>query len=182
MPITFLAPLIQCIFTQQTFVLMKTSLVFVFRRRLQDIFKTFWLRQIYSPYSYVFRRRLQDVFMKTVIFVLVIQLQDVFKTFSRRLQDVFKTSSRHLAKTFSRRPQNVFKTSCKDVFKTCSRRIIELIFLVNTFSRCLWDVFKTCLKHSRKTVIYRRICLSHTSERFMVNVQNLPEWQKFLKF
>ena len=28
------------ILTQQTFVLMKTSFVFVFRRRLQDIFKT----------------------------------------------------------------------------------------------------------------------------------------------
>ena len=36
-------------------------------------------------------RRLQDVLVKTIIFVLPIRLQDVFKTFSRRLQDIFKT-------------------------------------------------------------------------------------------
>ena len=83
--------------TQQTLVLMKTSFVFVFRRRLQKTSS----------------RRLQDVLIKTNILVLVIRLQDVFKTFSRRLQDVFKTSSRHL--------QDVFKTSSghlQDVFKT----------------------------------------------------------------
>ena len=41
---------------------LKTSFVFVFRRRLQDVLKTSWSRRIYSPNSYVFRRRLQDVF------------------------------------------------------------------------------------------------------------------------
>ena len=68
---------------------------------------------------------------------------------SRCLQDVFKTSSRRL--------QNVLKTSCKsickyckDVFKTFSRGIIRL----------------NCLPRSR-------ICLGHTSEKFMVS---------FLKF
>ena len=63
--------------TQQTFVLMKTSFVFVFRRRLED------------------------VLIKTNIFALPLRLQDVFMTFSRRLQDflprrlqdVFKASS-----------------------------------------------------------------------------------------
>ena len=40
---------------------LKKSFVFVFRKRLQDVFKTSSSRQIYSPYSYVFRRRLQDV-------------------------------------------------------------------------------------------------------------------------
>ena len=43
-----------------------------------------------------FKRRLQDVLIKTNIFALVIRLQDVFKTFSRRFQDVFKTPSRRL--------------------------------------------------------------------------------------
>ena len=91
--------------THQTLVLMKTSFVFVFRGNLQD------------------------VLFKTKIFVLAIRLQDVLKTFWRRLQDVlpkglqdvFKTSSssRRLAKTSSRHPQDVPKTSLrhlKDVF------------------------------------------------------------------
>ena len=60
----------------------------------EDVLKT--------SFVFVFRRRLQDVLVKTNIFVLGICLQDVFKTFSRRL-----------AKTSSRRLQNVFKTSWK---------------------------------------------------------------------
>ena len=161
-------------------IIMKTALVFVFRRRLQDVLiktniftlhirlqKTSWPRPIYSSWSYVFKtvsRRLANMSSK--------HLQDVFKT---SCKNVFKTSSRRLAKTSSRHLQDVFKMSCKDVFKTCSRCIIELIW-------CPWDVFKTFLKRSPKTVIYRRICLGHTSEKFMVSVQNLQEWQKFLKF
>ena len=50
--------------SQQTFVLMKTSFVFVFIRRLQDVFKTSWLRSIYLSWPYVFKsfsRRPQDV-------------------------------------------------------------------------------------------------------------------------
>ena len=116
--------------SQQTLVLMKTSFVFVFRRRLdtyvfrrrlQNVFKTFWSRPIYSPWSYVFKassRRFQDVLQKC-------------------LQDVFKTSSRRLAKTFSRPLQNVFKTSCKNVFKTSSRHLQDVL------QRCLQDLFKT---------------------------------------
>ena len=61
---------------------------------------------------------LQDVWIKTNIFVLVIRLQDLFKTFSRRLQDVlsrplqnvFKTSSRHLKDVLQRCLQDLFKT------------------------------------------------------------------------
>ena len=97
--------------------------------RLEDVFKTSWSRRIYSPYSYVFRRRLQDVLIKTNIFVLVICLQDVFKTFSRRLQDVFKT--------FSRRLQDVLQKRLQDIFKTSSRRLQDLL------QRYLQDVFKT---------------------------------------
>ena len=71
----------------------------------EDVFKTSWSRRIYSPYSYVFTRRLQEVFIKITIFVLVIRLQDVFKTFSKHLQDVFKM--------FRKRLQDVFKTSSR---------------------------------------------------------------------
>ena len=82
-------------------------------------------------------RRLQDVLVKTNIFVLAICLQDVFKTFSRRLQDIFKT--------FWRRLQDVFKTSSRPlqgVFKTSSRRLDqdEYVCLSLTSSE---DVFKT---------------------------------------
>ena len=98
--------------SQQTFVLM-TSFVF----------KTSWSRRKYSPNSCLFRRRLQDVLMKTNINVLVIRLQDVFKTFC---QDIFKTSSRCLAKTSSWHLQ--------DLFKTFSRRLAKIS------SRCFQDV------------------------------------------
>ena len=105
----------------------------------------------------VFRRRLQDLLVKTNIFVLVIHLQDVFKTFSRRLQDVLQ-----------KRFQDIFKTSCKDVFKTYHQ--IKLFLLTR-----LQDVFNTFLRRTAKMVIYRRIYQGHTSEKFMVSVQSLQE-------
>ena len=46
-----------------------------------------------KSFVFVFRRRLQDVFIKTNIFPLLIRLQ---KTSSRRFQNVFKTSSRRM--------------------------------------------------------------------------------------
>ena len=82
--------------TQQTFVLMKTSFVFVFRRRLQDVFKTSWSRPIYLPWPYVFKTSSR-------------RFQDVFKTSSRRFEDVFKMSSRHLQDVLQRYLQDVFK-------------------------------------------------------------------------
>ena len=85
------------------------------------------------------------------------RLQDIFKT---SCQDVFKTSSKGLQgdrknvfKTSSRRLQDIFKTSCKDAFKMFWRCIIRL----------------NCLPSSR-------ICLGHTSEKFMVSVENLQVW------
>ena len=113
---------------------LKTSFVFVFRRRLdqdeyvrlsltssEDVFKTSWSRPIYLSWPYVFKtssRRLVKTSSR--------HFQDVVKTFWRslqdvlqkRLQDVFKRSSRHL--------RDIFKTSCNVIFKTFSRRIIKL--------------------------------------------------------
>ena len=81
--------------------ILKTSFVFVFGRRpedvfktnmfalalrLQDVFKTSWSRPIYSSLPFIFKtssRRLTKTF------------QDVFKTSARRFEDVFKISSRH---------------------------------------------------------------------------------------
>ena len=96
---------------------LKTSFVFIFRRRLQDIFKTYWSRRIYSPNSYVFRRRFQDVF-KTSSRCLA-------KTSSKRLQDIFKTSCKNVSETSSRHFQDVFKTS-SNVFKTSSRCLAKI--------------------------------------------------------
>ena len=137
--------------TYQTFVLMKTS----------------W-RRLPSSSS-------EDVLVKTNIFVLAIRLQDVFrtschnktscknvfKTSSRRLQDVLKTSSRHL--------QDVLQRYLQDVFKTYHQ--VKLFLLTS-----LRDVFNKFLRYTAKTVIYRRICLGHTCEKFMVIVQNLQKW------
>ena len=108
------------------------------KRLDEDVLKT--------SFVFVFRRRLQDVLIKTNIFVLVIHLQDVFKAFWRhlqdvyemfwkRLQDVFKTSSRRLAKMSSRRFQDVSSS---------------YTVLVNKFSRCLQDVFTTFLRRTAK--------------------------------
>ena len=90
------------------------------------------------------------------------RLEDVFKTFSRRLdqdqhirlghtssrplQDIFKTFSRHLQdvfKTFSRRFENVFKTS-SNVFKTYYQVKLFLVKqfhdVFETYSKRFWDV------------------------------------------
>ena len=144
--------------------------IFFFSRRLQDVLKTFWSRRMYFPCSYVFRRFLQDVLIKTNIFVLVMHLQDIFKMFSRRLakassrhlQDVFKTSSRRLTKMSSRH--------LPDAFKTYNQ--VKLLLL----TRLQDEIFNMFLRRIAKTIIYIKIFPGHTSEKFMVDVQNFQEW------
>ena len=60
----------------------------------EDVLKT--------SFVFVFRRRLQDVLIKTNMFTIRLGHMS-----SRRLQDVFKASSRHLAKISSKRFQGV---------------------------------------------------------------------------
>ena len=82
---------------------LKTSFVFVFRRHLQDVFKTSWSRPIYLFWLYAFMtssRHLEDVLL-------------------RRFQDIFKTSQLncscwHVFKMSSRRIQNVSEMHSKD--------------------------------------------------------------------
>ena len=79
-------------------VLIKTNM-FTLALLLQDVFKTFWSRPIYSSWPNVLKtpsRHFQDVF-KTFC-------KDVLKKFC---EDVFKTSSRRLAKISSRHFQDV---------------------------------------------------------------------------
>ena len=126
-------------------------------------------------------RPLQDVLIKTNIFVLNINLQDAFKTFSRRFQVVFKTSCKIFLKTSSRRVQDMFKTCSKylqDVFQKCIQRIFNTssrhfedvlqVCLQDNFSAYhqvklflllnLADVFNTFLRRTAKKIFYRTIC------------------------
>ena len=106
---------------------LKTSFVFVFRRRLQDIFKTSY-QDVFKTSS----KRLQHVFQKRLQDVLPRRLP---KTSSRHLQDVLKSFSRRLAKMSSRRFQDLSSSYA---------------VLVNKFSRCLQDVFTTFLRCAAK--------------------------------
>ena len=104
---------------------------------------------------------LQDVLVRTNIFVLSIRLQDVFKPFSRRLQDVFKTSCNNVFKTYSKCLLDVSQIRLEDI-------LIKLFLLIS-----LWEVFSMFARRTAKTFVYRRIHLGHTSEKFMVSLQNL---------
>ena len=146
----------------------------------EDVFKTSWSRPIYSSYPYVVKtssRRFQDLFKmssrrlaitssRRFQDVLKTSCKNVFKTLSRLLQDAFKTSSRRLAKTSSRRLANTSWRHLQDVLKTYHQ--VKLFLLTS-----LWEVLNMFVRRPAKTVVYRRIHLGHTSERFMVSVQNL---------
>ena len=125
-------------------------------RRLEDVFrlhlqKTSWSRPIHSSWPYVF---------KTSSGRLAIT-RGLAKMSSRHLQDVLKTSSRCL--------QDLLQRYFQDVFKTYHQ--IKLFLLIS-----LRDVSNTFLRRTAKRVIYRRIFLGHTSQKFIVSVQNLEEW------
>ena len=161
-----------------------------------------------TSHVFVFRRRLQNVLIKTNILVLIMHLQDVFKTFSRCLS---KTSSRHLEDVLQKSLQDIFETSWRrfddvlntssdvsaryleDVFKASSRRLwkmwskhlqdvykkhhqVKLLLLTR-----LRDIFSTFLRFTMKTIIYRKICLGHTSEKNLVRVKNVQERNSFIK-
>ena len=91
---------------------------------------SFWWRclenVLKTSFVFAFRGRLQDVLFKTNIFVLAIRLQDVFKTFSRRLQDVLQKRLQDIFKTSSRRFEDVFKTSSRRLAKISSRRFQDV--------------------------------------------------------
>ena len=125
--------------------------------------------------------RLQGVLIKTNIFALAIRLQDVFKTFSRRLeQDHYirlgHTSSRRPAKTSSRHLQDVLARRLQDIFQTSSRFLAKSF--QDIFKTSSKDVFKTFSRHIiRLNCLPRsRIYLSDTSEKFMISVENLQVW------
>ena len=156
-------------------------------KKFQQIFvmvKTSW-RQLSSLSS-------EDVSKN--IFLLVIRLQDVFKSLSRslqeilprRLEDVFKRSLGRLAKISlrlfvkisSRHSQDVFKTSSKhlqDVFKMYHQVQLALLTRLQDVSKTYSTRFEKTKRRTEKTIIYRKICLGHTPGKSMVKVQIFQE-------
>ena len=154
-------------------------------KHLEDVLKRFFV--------FIFRKRLQDVFIKTNIFALLIRLQKMSSrryqdeyirlthtssedvliktkhirlghTSSRRLQDVFKTSSRRFQDVLPRHLQNVFKMSCKKVFKTSSRSFQEVL---NASSRRYQGEYIHLTHASSEDVLIKtkHIRLGHTSSK-----------------
>ena len=135
----------------------------------------------YICLGYASSRRLQNIFKtfsKRLQNVLLRCLQDVFRTSSRRFQDIFKTSCKNFLKKSWRRLQNVLQRFLQDIFKKFSRRLQDFFMtslkciIINTSSTPLWDVFNTFLRRTSKTIINKTICLDHTYDKFMVRVQN----------
>ena len=139
--------------TQQTFVLMKTS-----SRRLDEdeyiLINHTSSENVYKMFSI---RLGQDQYIRLVH----TSLRSLAITSLRHLQDVFKTSSRRLANTSWRHLQDVLKTYHQ-----------SKLFLLTS----LWVVFNMFVRRTAKTVVYRRIHVGHTFEKFTVSVQNLQEW------
>ena len=129
----------------------KRSFIFVFRRRLQD-FKN---QYKFLPWTYVFKTSSRS-------------FQDVFKTSSKLLQDVLQKCLQGNLNTFSRRLQYVFR-----IYHEIKPFLLTL--LQNVF-KTFQEVFNAFLRRTAKKIIYRKICLGYTSEKFMVRVQISKEW------
>ena len=107
--------------SQQTFVLMKTSFVFILRKRLEDVLKTSWSRTISSEDVFKFSsRRLDQGEYFCFSHTSSRHLQDAFKFSSRRLQDIFMKSWGH----FRDVSKHVFKTSSMFVFRRCLEDVL----------------------------------------------------------
>ena len=129
-------------------------------RHLQDILP----RHVQGVFQNVFKtRRLPDVFETPHI-----------KTFSRRLKNILKTCFGHLQDVLPRHVQDVFQSVLKtrrlrDVFKIYHQvKLFLLTGLQDVFKTFFQDVFNTFSRRIAKKIIYRKIRLDHTSEKFMV--------------
>ena len=120
-------------------------------RHLQDVL----IKAKYTPYLYVFRRRLHDIFKASWLRTICKSWSYVFKTSSRRFQDVLKTSSIHLQDVLQRCLQDVFNTCYQfKLFLSCSVLVFKSFWdaLLRRFStaelawvtllRNLWSVCK----------------------------------------
>ena len=143
--------------SQQTFVLMKTSFVL----SSKDVFMTSSRRLDENKYILINHTCSEDVFKTSSRRLAQDQYIRLVDTSSRRLQDIFKTSSRRLANRSWRHLQDILKTYHQ----------VKLFLLTS-----VWEVFNMFVRRTAKTVVYRKIHLGYTSEKFMVSVQNLLGW------
>ena len=131
---------------------LKTSVVFVFRRRLQDVFKASWSRRINLPYSYVFKMSLKCL-QESCLDVFKTSCKSVFKTSSRRIQLVFEMywKGSYLQDTLIQTNIFVLVIRLQDVVKTFPRYLQEIqtqvhsceyckIFKNNYFTEHLWTI------------------------------------------
>ena len=150
--------------TQQTFVLMKTSWRRLSSSSSEDVLKTSSRRLDQDECICLSHSPSEDVFETSSRCLDQDQYIRLGHTSSRCLQDIFKTSSRGFAKTSSRHCQDDFKMSAK----TSSRH------LQGVLQGCLQDVLKTF--HQVKLFALLKDLPRHTSENFMVSVENLQVW------
>ena len=94
--------------------ILKTSVVLVFRRRLQDVLIKTNIFALVINLDKTSSRHLQNVLVNTNIFA---SWPYAFKTFSRRFQDVLPRSLQDIFDTSSRHRKEVFNTPYKSVFK-----------------------------------------------------------------
>ena len=131
---------------------LKTSVVFVFRRRLQDVFKASWSRRINLSYSYVFKMSLKCL-QESCLDVFKTSCKSVFKTSSRRIQLVFEMywKGSYLQDTLIQTNIFVLVIRLQDVVKTFPRYLQEIqtqvpsckyckIFKNNYFTEHLWTI------------------------------------------
>ena len=131
---------------------LKTSVVFVFRRRLQDVFKASWSRRINLSYSYVFKMSLKCL-QESCLDVFKTSCKSVFKTSSRRIQLVFEMywKGSYLQDTLIQTNIFVLVIRLQDVVKTFPRYLQEIqtqvpsceyckIFKNNHFTEHLWTI------------------------------------------
>ena len=124
---------------------LKTSLLFFFRRCLQDVLKTSWSRQVYLPWSNVFKRR--DILKTTCSRQLYLHWSYVFKT----SQDIYKMSSWCL----------------QDVFKMSSRRLQDVFNIYPSV-----DTSLTCFQYvQRRCISTERFTIATVPEKFAIMVQ-----------
>ena len=116
----------------------KTSFVFLFRRRLKE-------QDEYIRFNHTSS---EDGLVKTILFVLVIRLQDVLLI---HLYDVFK---------------NIFKTSWKCIFKTCSKYLQEVLKTSSKrFKISSRRLAKMCSRHFQEVSLSSTVLVNTSSRR-----------------
>ena len=151
--------------SQQTFVLMKTSLRRLLSSSSEDAFKTSLRCLDQDEYIRLTHTSSEDVFKTSWSRPIYSSWLSIFKSSSRHFQEVFKASSRLLAKTSSRHLQDVFK-HFENAFKTSSKRFQGILTKTNIFA-LLIRLQKTS---SRRLDQDQYIRLDHISSRHLQDV------------